>query len=492
MSKKVHPPRLPRRAWSRRAILRGAGTVAIGLPFASALRLGSGPARVRAALPEPQVRAFNLFFGLGLPTPLQAEGFGGPMQPFEQVMDKIQIIRGINQRRADEGGSNAHFDGSAGAFTAEPPDGDARAGGPSLDQVLRHELYAGTPPPAVLAGTYFRRSRPSRYVHSWNDDGTAAGVMQESPRALFTRIFGDDPSIVDPDASAEEQRRQRLRRSVLDSVVAQYQFYRSEASGLGAEARASVANHLDKVREYEMRAFGMPDGGDRACADETAPGASPIPHGNAADPGGQGIDITVDELVGEFRLLSEIYALGIQCDAFRFGCLTFQAAGERIRLQGPYDYAGSRLYDFDDAGERSRHSGDRACSHEWWHEFRESNENRQLRAHAQLMLNELVRFLGLLDDPVHADENGLTILDNALITISTESGDGRHNDVDRELSGVFHAISGANERFKTGTIVDVDDAEGLDLYNTMLEAMGASRRLGPSGRTLSRVDAILR
>ena len=78
-----------------------------------------------------------------------------------------------------------------------------------------------------------------------------------------------------------------------------------------------------------------------------------------------------------------------------------------------------------------------------------------------------------------------------MVTISTESGDGRHNNVTRELSGVYHAITGANERFKTGQFVDVS-AEGLDLYNTMLEAMGVTQRLGPAGRAFSRVSQILR
>lgn len=467
---------------SRRTILRGAGTVAIALPFANALH------GARAALPEPPVRAFNLFFGLGLPMPLQGEGFDGPIEPLEQVGDKLLIVRGINQRRADRGGDNAHFDGSAGAFTAERPDGDTRAGGPSLDQVLRRSLYDGTPPATVLAGTYFRRSRSSRYVHTWNDDGTAAGAMQESPRALFTRLFGTDPSMVDEDATPEEQRLQRLRRSVLDSVVDQYRFYKSEGSGLGAGARTTLSSHLEKIREYEMRAFGMPMG----CGDLMKPDESDIPHGEAADPDGQGIDITVEQLTGEFRLLSEIYALGIQCDLFRFGCLTFQASGERIRLTGPYDYDGRRIYDFDDAGERSGQSGDKACSHEWWHEFRSNNDNLQLRAHVHLMMNELAYFLRLLDGSESIDDNGLTILDNALITISTESGDGRHNDSNRELTGVFHAISGANERFRVGDIVDVGDVDGLDLYNTMLEAMGSGQRLGPDGEPTNRVDAILR
>ena len=76
-----------------------------------------------------------------------------------------------------------------------------------------------------------------------------------------------------------------------------------------------------------------------------------------------------------------------------------------------------------------------------------------------------------------------------MITISTESGDGRHNDSKRELSGVFHAITSANGRFKSG-IMDAG-AEGLDVYNTMLGAMGANGRLGPAKRDARHVSSIL-
>jgi hypothetical protein len=468
--------------FSRRKLLRGAGTVAIALPFLPALS-GRG---ARAALPDPPVRAFNLFHGLGFPTPLQGEGFEGPLAPLSVVGDKLAILRGVNQRRCDEGGINAHFDGASGAFTATPPDGEARAGGPSIDQVLRRAT--GSTSPTVLAGTYFRRSRPVRYVHSWNDDGTAAGVMQEAPDRLFSRIFGSDPSMVDPSMDPAMQRATRLRRSVLDSVVDQYTFYQSAASPLGAAAKATLSNHLEKIREYETRAFGM--GMEPSCTVPGAPGGSTIPHGAGADPDGTGIDITVDALTAEFRLLSDIYALGIQCDAFRFGCLTFQAAGERIRLRGAYDYDGGRFYDFDDAGERAGQTGDQACSHEWWHEFNPSADNSPLRAHIHLMMRELAYFLSQLADPAYSDENGLTILENSMVTISTESGDGRHNDVPRELSGVFHAISGANERFRTGAVIDLGDVEGKDVYNTMLEAMGVGERVGGDG--FNRIDAILR
>lgn len=77
----------------------------------------------------------------------------------------------------------------------------------------------------------------------------------------------------------------------------------------------------------------------------------------------------------------------------------------------------------------------------------------------------------------------------SLITISTESGDGRHNDVKHESSGVFHVITGARGRFKTGQILDVN-AEGIDVYNTMIEAMGCKVQLGPAERKTASVDAI--
>ena len=88
------------------------------------------------------------------------------------------------------------------------------------------------------------------------------------------------------------------------------------------------------------------------------------------------------------------------------------------------------------------------------------------------------------------DANGRSVLENSMLTVSTESGDGRHNDSKRERSGIFHAISGANGRFKTGEIMNVG-REGIDVYNTMLSAMGAAQRLGPQDREFRPAEQIL-
>ena len=459
---------------SRRTVLKGVGGIGIGLPLLEEMR-----ASASAGVP---VRAFNVFFGLGIPAPLQTEGFGGVMEPLRPLADKLLILRNVDQVRCDESGINAHYDGACGAFTAEPPNGEARAGGPSIDQVVRHAHYPGGQPrevtPTVIAGTFFRRSRVSRYVHSYRSDGTVAAAMQERPRDLFDRVFG---RIEFPGGAAGEK--ERFRRSVLDAVVGQYHHFIGDNSPLGAQSRSRLADHLDRIREFEQRAFS--EEGEARTKPQLPP-RSRLAHGGFADPGGEGIDMDLVELTREWRLTADLYALAVEMDRVRFGSLTFLAAGERLRIRGDYEFAGRKVFEFDDAGQRDA-SGAKACSHEWWHDYKPDAQNPQLRAHAHMHLREVAYFLNRLDTV--QDANGQSALQNSMITISTESGDGRHSDVKRELSGVFHAISSAGGRFKTGQILDLG-GEGLDLYNTMLEAMGATDRLGPADREARPADAI--
>ena len=138
--------------------------------------------------------------------------------------------------------------------------------------------------PTLIGGTFFRRSRISRYVHSYNEDGTVAATIQEKPRDLFDRVFGK----IQGNASVREQ---RLNRSVLDSVVDQYKFYTGDQSPLGSASRARVADHLDRIREFEQRAFEM-----HSSESDVAklPPRSQLLHGGQADPGGEGIDMKLD------------------------------------------------------------------------------------------------------------------------------------------------------------------------------------------------------
>ena len=473
---------MTQRSITRRTVLKGLGSVTIGLPVLEEMLESSATAAAQSAVP---VRAFNVFFALGIPAPLQTEGFQGVLEPLKPLRDKLLIMRGIDQVRADEKGINAHYDGAAAAFTAEPPQGEAKAGGASIDQMIRRHHYPKGMPagmvPTLIGGTFFRRSRVCRYVHSYNPDGTVAATMQEKPRDLFERVFGT----FDIAGDEGDSQKRRLKRSVLDTVVEQYTFYTGANSPLGATSKARVAEHLDRIREFEQRAFALRG---KVRGAPTLPPRSKLLHGGEADPGGMGIDISVDELTTEWRLMADLYALAIKMDRVRFGSLTFLAAGERIRVTGDYKYGGRKIYTFDDAKQQNA-SGDKGCSHEWWHKFNEKRKNEQLRAHAHMKMREVAYFLSRLTGKDAAEANGKTILENSLVTVSTESGDGRHNDVKRELSGVFHAITSAGGRFKTGQILDVH-AEGLDVYNTMLAALNVKGRLGPEKRRGKKVSSI--
>ncbi|HAH99139.1 MAG TPA: hypothetical protein DCO70_07365 [Verrucomicrobiales bacterium] len=464
---------------NRRMMLKGLGGITVGLPLLEEMVHSAA----RTADKDVPVRAFNVFFGLGIPAPLQKEGYEGVLEPLKPFRDKLLIMRDVDQIRCDVSGINAHFDGATGSFTAMPAGGEAKAGGPSIDQVVRQSQYPeGLPSgmvPTLIGGTYFRRSRVGRYLHSYNLDGTVAGTMQEKPRDLFDRVFGVISVAADGDA-----RRTRLKRSVLDSVVDQYKFYTGANSPLGGASKTRVAEHLERIREYELRAFEMKHHKGQG---PKLPPRSKLLHGGQADPGGQGIDITLEQLTTEWHLMADLYALSVQMDRVRFGSITFLAAGERIRLIGNYEYNGRKIFEFNDSKQLNA-SGDQGCSHEWWHKYNEKKKNEQLRAHAHMKMREIAYFLKRLDS--EKEINGKSIMENSMITISTESGDGRHNDSKRELSGVFHAITGANGRFKTGQILDVG-AEGIDVYNTMVGAMGAKYRLGSAKRDARHISSIL-
>ena len=83
---------------SRRTMLRGTGTATIGFPLLE--EMISTPAH--AAPAAAPVRAFNVFFGLGIPAPLQAEGFDGVLEPLKPLARKLLIMRNVDQVRCDE------------------------------------------------------------------------------------------------------------------------------------------------------------------------------------------------------------------------------------------------------------------------------------------------------------------------------------------------------------------------------------------------------
>ena len=93
---------------TRRTVLKGLGGITIGLPLLEEMPLASKAKAV-------PVRAFNVFFGLGVPAPLQTEGCEGVLEPLKPLRDKLLVMRNVDQVRCDVSGIHAHFDGATGS-----------------------------------------------------------------------------------------------------------------------------------------------------------------------------------------------------------------------------------------------------------------------------------------------------------------------------------------------------------------------------------------
>jgi hypothetical protein len=407
---------------SRRTVLKGLGGVTIGLPLLEEMLVS--PA---AAAPQAGGGAGAGVQRLLRPGHSHAAAIGrlhGVLEPLKPLADKLLILRNVDQVRATRKGSTP-------TGTARPPpsppsrptERPGRAARRSTRSSGRRTI------PTACPAAWSRRWWPAPSSAAWtawsgtstastttapprHDAGAAAGAVRADLRhAPVAEGMATDPR---SEAVAAE-------RAGLGGRAGEVLHRRTLAAGLGVQGAAGRPPRPHP----RIRAAGLRNGGaDRPAVPAPKRPATRAAHGGEADPGGEGIDITLDELIPEWRLLADLYALAIQCDRARFGSITFLAAGERIRLKGKYEYDGRTVFQFDDGGQRKK--GGAGCSHEWWHEFNESKKNEQLagpRPHQDARGGLLPAAAG---GPESREANGKTILENSLITISTESGDGRH------------------------------------------------------------------
>lgn len=448
-----------RRVLSRRTLLRGVGSIAVGLPFLSEMRASS----VFAADPAPPPRVLTFYFGLGIPSAYQQDGFASPhLQPLQRLADKIAMVRGVHYEKGSRSTGN-HARGSETVFVGD------RHTGASIDQRVLQEAYGGRAPTRIqslIAGSFSRQDGQRRHIHSWAAPGIATDAPIEDPKRLFDRTFGSLP--MDPggsggppsEADRARAREARYARSVLDSALAEYRYVTSDAFGLSAESKAKVALHVEKIRELEMSIF-----------DPDAEMEAPPLTCRAEDPGvfdhpemieiqrttnNEGVRMEVNRWMRLWRAIVDVSVLAFQCDLCRFGNLQLTSGGERIRLYGSYEaYGQTRTYD------------DAETTHEYWHRLAPGPVEALMLDHVWLYAAEMAHLFERLDDTV-VDENGGTLLDNALVIAGTELGNGRAHDVE----DVFHLVSHTNERIRTG-VVDVD-RQATEVYNAGLRALGLS------------------
>lgn len=245
----------------RRRFLRLSGAAAglpLALPFLDAFRprraraqgIGERPKRL-VIFHSPQGSVLREFVPRG-----GERDFALPhiTAPLDAVRDRITLVTGVDnvQPRFNAVG-NAHINANYTVFTgrpfAEQVADDITAGGPSIEQVVADRIGGGAP---------FRRLD---FAVGGNQTSTGLLTPREgaffwvgprdpvssfnNPLAALIRVFGDGQ------LSPEDAWALRARRaSVLDGVLANFELMRR---GLGAEDRARLEAHAEKLRELERR-----------------------------------------------------------------------------------------------------------------------------------------------------------------------------------------------------------------------------------------------
>lgn len=432
--------------FSRRAFLKGAGTVAISLPFLDFMLADRG---ARAASAQAPRRLVTFFFPNGSPAELWLPdetgadfSLDGVLQPLAGHRDKIALVSGLHDPAGKEGSGDPHSRGG-GAFCVgrpnpyldtDPIDSSGKryahsAGGPSIEQfALQHsrpDTFLGSLEVGVMRAPIHTRTY---HVKSWR------GVNQPNPPIVnplntFRRIFGE----AEPTGQTPSQREKRYEASVLDTVVGEYDRVTSERYGLSKTSRAMLSDHLDAVRDLERRAVEVDANQMAACPRPQAPPSY--------------VDTRYSDYDEVFELQAEMLAMALRCDVTRYASVMVGCGAEDLQLAGL-------------SGPQHR------LGHQW-----ASDKDNDFVAYNLFQMRLLSTLLDKLDDPAYLDANNQTVLDNTVLLAGTEVSNPSSHSQDEKL----YMVCGGAGRIRTGyhhRVGDGTDRPANDLYTACLRAAG--------------------
>ena len=233
----------------RREVLRGAGSIAIALPWLEAM----GPSQAHAA---PAVaRRFVSVYQPGGAEQSKWRPRGGEtdfelseiLAPLAPVREHLLVLGGLDM---DCAVGEQHQSGIVGLLTGMPQGSEGRyVSGPSIDQVIARTASAGKPRSSIEMAVRWATGKSHGLLHPINalnfaDDGRASPISPRiDPQAIFDSVFGS----LDTTAAANAQRARG--QSILDFVGRRYA---SLSSRLGAGDRQRLEEHLTRVRELEQ------------------------------------------------------------------------------------------------------------------------------------------------------------------------------------------------------------------------------------------------
>lgn len=329
---------VPSKPIPRRTLLRGAGGVALALPFLNAMR----PRVAQAAAGVP--KRFVVFFSANgtikdqwQPSGTETSFTLSPiLAPLAAHQNDLLIMRGLNNEASYIYEPNAHDASMATMLTASKlvkgPSGTGRAGhvldgtsaGPSIDQEIARVIGGATKFPSLELGVQSTTTILEPMVVRMCYRGTAGNAKstppEDDPKKVFARLFMDAGSSSDALKALAAQ-----RKSVLDSVLRD--FKRLQAK-VGSDDRQKLERHASAVRDFELTLDKLGGPGGATCQVPAAP-----PDVNL-DP----VDCVQDErpakCAGDYQTLGkaqmDMLALALACDLTRVVTLQWSTAESTV------------------------------------------------------------------------------------------------------------------------------------------------------------------
>lgn len=311
---------------NRRAVLRGAGSIAIALPW---LEIMGTPKRASAQAGGTAQRFVSVYQPGGTRHPYDGEPdmwrpsgtetnftLSPILEPLQNIISKVFIPYGLQMKSAvgeqHQAGIIAWMTGAEQGSAGQYPNGTF----PSIDQVIATKISKGQKTkPSLEMAVRWATGKAHGLLHPINsayfEDGTDSPPIPPrlDPVEIYTDLFGT----LDPASSGDATARIERKKSILDYVGGRYE---TLSLRLGASDKAKLDQHLTKVRELETSlAQGIISGGVCQAPEQVdTTGYNPDTGLNSSD-NGSILDLSTDEMiptVGTYMM--DMLVMALACD----------------------------------------------------------------------------------------------------------------------------------------------------------------------------------
>jgi hypothetical protein len=451
----------------RRALLRGAGGIGLALPWLEAMLPRKAEAQAAAVLPRSLFVYFSTGYKNGNWIPSGAAGVStnialtptaAALMPYKA---KLNVITGAGNTPAafGNGGDGIHARATGTFLMFEHLLKTGFLTGVSADQLIARAVGTSTCVPSLVTGIPGERlpgfdedGYGEVYLDNISFTGPRSNVAKDSnPQTLFRRLVtcaslkptgttttgGAPPPMVDP-AIAE---RAKFEQSVMSSVKAEA---KRLSSCVGVDDRQRLDQYYQSITELEQRfTTSMPGTG-------TGGGTGVISAGcvQPAEPPAAGA-LFADSV----HLMMDVIIFAFRCGLTRVGTMMLDGAFSRRNYGLPNLNGADYIH-----GLSHGEIGGKTVDHPRW---------------VAITTHYFENFAYLLQQMDSIKEGDKTLLDNSIVYINSEFGDGdAHNQQD--LPTII--AGGASGKFKQGQLISLARQTPVsNVVLTIMQTMGLNQ-----------------